>query len=183
MARPLDDAALEQAALAYLGRYAASTETLRRVLMRKVERAARQGLAERDVATRAVAALVERFRRAGLVDDAAFAENRTVTLRRRGASASAVRGHLAAKGIKRDLADEALLRAGGAGGPAELAAAAAFARRRRLGPFRIDGRPERRRHDLAALGRAGFDPDVARRVIDAASPEDIEALIGEDHHE
>ena len=49
----------------------------------------------------------------------------------------------------------------------ELTAAVTLAKRRRLGPFAAkppDG--EQREKHLAALARAGFSYDVARRVID-----------------
>jgi regulatory protein len=56
----------------------------------------------------------------------------------------------------------------------EWKAAIALARRRRLGPYRAaKDRQECRARDLAAMARAGFDYDVARKVIDAAS---VEAL-------
>ena len=57
----------------------------------------------------------------------------------------------------------------------DIAAAARYARRR-LGPFRAA--PEREEHherDLAALARAGFGCDVARRFIGVESPEEVEA--------
>ena len=48
-------------------------------------------------------------------------------------------------------------------------AAWVFARRKRLGPYRgEDRRAEFRQKDMAALGRAGFDYQTARAVIDAA---------------
>ena len=51
--------------------------------------------------------------------------------------------------------------------------------RRRLGPFRAaPERQERRERDLAALARAGFGYDVARRVIGAETPGDVEAENG-----
>ena len=57
-----------------------------------------------------------------------------------------------------------------------MGAAARYARRRRLGPFRAaPEREERRQRDLAALARAGFAYDVARRVIEAETPGDVEA--------
>ncbi len=59
-----------------------------------------------------------------------------------------------------------------------MGAAARYARRR-LGPFRAA--PEREGHrqrDLAALARAGFGYSVARRIIAAESPADVEAGIG-----
>ena len=58
----------------------------------------------------------------------------------------------------------------------ELVAAYNYARRRRLGPYRAeDSRDEYRERELAALARAGFGFDTARRVIDAPTVEDLEA--------
>ena len=57
----------------------------------------------------------------------------------------------------------------------ELQAAIALARRRRLGVYRLAAaRADYRDRDLAALARAGFSYDIARRVIEA---EDEAALI------
>ena len=53
-------------------------------------------------------------------------------------------------------------------GEREWQAALALARRRRLGPFRpAADRAEHRTRDLAALARAGFNYDLARKVIDS----------------
>jgi regulatory protein len=77
--------------------------------------------------------------------------------------------HLAKAGIDRDLARATLA---GDSTADELVAAIAYARRRRLGPYRpVAGRAEARLKDLQALARAGFDHGVARVVIDAADPE------------
>ncbi|HEY9537533.1 MAG TPA: hypothetical protein VIS03_08050, partial [Kiloniellaceae bacterium] len=66
----------------------------------------------------------------------------------------------------------------------ELRAALRYARRRRLGPFRLesgpDDRAERRERDLAALGRRGFDYETARRIIDSDDPAALEAELGSD---
>ena len=51
----------------------------------------------------------------------------------------------------------------------------ALARRRRLGPFRLpEQRADRRTKDLAAMARAGFAFDVARKVIDATDPDALD---------
>lgn len=50
----------------------------------------------------------------------------------------------------------------------------ALARRRRLGPFRRTGREEHREKDMAALGRAGFGYQIARKVVDAEDPDAIQ---------
>jgi regulatory protein len=59
---------------------------------------------------------------------------------------------------------------------AELAAALALARRRRLGPFRaVAGDPARVQKELAAFARAGFGRDVALRALrmDPQAAEDL----------
>ncbi|MGH6947427.1 MAG: regulatory protein RecX, partial [Kiloniellales bacterium] len=60
-------------------------------------------------------------------------------------------------------------------GEPELKAALAFARRRRLGPYRAEpDRAGRRERDLAALARQGFAYELARRVIDCRDPAALE---------
>jgi regulatory protein len=165
---------LENAALFYLQRYASSAENLRRVLMRRVERSARAHGTDREEGGAWVDEIVARFTRAGLVDDRAYAEGKAGSLYRRGASLRRIRGELAAKGVAKDLADDAIAALEAAEGDPDTAAAIRLARRRRLGPFRAaEDREERRERDLAALARAGFGYDTARRVIDA---EDEDAL-------
>ncbi|MFE1600432.1 regulatory protein RecX [Methylobacterium sp. ID0610] len=168
-------ASLERSALAYLERYGASTEMLRRVLRRRV--AARCRLRGEDPAD--FAALVEevvaKAGRAGLVSDTAFADAKVRSLRRRGGSARAIHAKLAAKGVDRETV-QAALAAHETDGPAdqedEAAAARAYARRRRLGPWRRAGnRAEARARDLASMARAGFAPALARRVIDGEEPD------------
>src|SRR5258707_11653043 len=55
----------------------------------------------------------------------------------------------------------------------EWKAATALARRRRLGPYRAKDRKDHRTRDLATMARAGFDYDLAKKIIDAA---DTDAL-------
>jgi regulatory protein len=160
---------LERAALHYLERFATSAAQLRRVLMRKVDRSARAHGTDTAAAAQWVDALVARYERSGLVNDATFAEGRVASLRRRGGSARAIQAALAAKGVAADTVAAALAD-DPAGEEAELVAALAYARRRRLGPFRPAAqRAERRLKDMAAMARAGFAQDVVRRVIDGAA--------------
>ncbi|MGQ0674808.1 MAG: regulatory protein RecX [Rhodospirillales bacterium] len=165
---------LEKAALYYLERYASSAENLRRVLMRRVERSARAHGQDRKQAAGWVEALLRRYEAAGLVDDRRYAEAAAQSLRRRGASARRIRQKLAQKGVNEDTAKAALEHAGGAGDEADFAAALRLARKRRLGPFGDPrGRRDRRLKDMAALARAGFSYDIARRVVDAAGEEEL----------
>lgn len=165
---------LENAALHYLERFASSAAHLKRVLMRRVERSARVHGTDRTEGAALVEALVARFVRAGLVDDRVYAEGRVAALFRRGTAPRAIRAALRAKGVAGATIEGALGTLDAAGDP-ELRAAAALARRRRLGPFRpAEARAARRDKDLAALARAGFGYDVARRVIDAEDPDLLE---------
>jgi regulatory protein len=167
---------LENAALYYLERFASSAANLKRVLMRRVERSARLHGTDRAEGAASVEAIVARFVRSGLVDDRVYAEGRVGALFRRGVAPRSIRAALGAKGIATETIEAALATLEVAGDP-ELIAAATLARRRRLGPYRAaEARAERREKDLAALARAGFGYDVARRVIDADDPTDLEAM-------
>ncbi|MEQ8604968.1 MAG: RecX family transcriptional regulator [Marivibrio sp.] len=179
--RPATPERLEKAAYHYLERFATSAENLRRVLMRKVDRSAQLHGTDRAEGRAAIDALVDKFLRLGLLDDATYARGRAASLHRQGKGARAIRMALLQKGIGEDdaaAALEALVEEAGTQ-ETDLAAALAYARRRRLGPYRGGApdeaaRAERRDRDLAALARRGFSYDVCRTVIEAESPEALE---------
>jgi len=178
--RPITADYLDKAALFYLERYASSADNLARVLMRRVERAARAGISDRDEGRRLVAELVERYRARGLLNDQTYAEGRARSLLRQGRPRAAIARRLAAKGVAPEAIDSALASLRDEAANPDLAAVIAFARRRRLGPYRLKDRDAFRDKDLAALGRAGFSYDLARRVLEADSPEALEAMLGEE---
>jgi regulatory protein len=174
----LDGALIERWALHYLGRYASSAENLRRVLSRRARRRLdddREALAEIRTL---IDALVGRYRESGLVDDAAYAGAQVRARLRRGQSLRTIRVGLAAKGVGADDAAAALEALRDEAGNLDLAAACAFARRRRLGPFRRDNDRDRAK-ELAAFARAGFTRDIAETVLACADPGEAEALITE----
>jgi regulatory protein len=168
---------LENAALHYLERFASSSANLRRVLMRKVARSARAHGTDPAEGAGLVDAIIARYLQSGLLDDAAYAAQKAASLRRRGTSRFGIRGKLAVKGVGAELIDAALVRLDDEQGSGDLFAACALARRRRLGPYRpkAEQAPHRRK-DLAALARAGFSLDVARRVLAAADGDALEVL-------
>jgi len=184
---------LENAALHYLGRFASSAANLKRVLMRKVQRSARFHGTDVDEGRTTVERLVARFARAGLIDDEAYAAARAASLHRRGAAPKLIAARLREKGVAVATIERALETLGESSGDVELAAAVNLARRRRLGPYRPEthakGRAKADRSNrkpvaserekaLAALARAGFSYDVARRVIDAGSIDELEQAAG-----
>lgn len=159
---------LDRAALSYLERFDSSATNLRRVLRERVRRAARAH-PDLDVAEaeRLVDEIIERYQASGLIDDARYAESLARGLRGRGASRRGIQHKLRARGVSAEAIDAALAAAGRDSDDAELDAARAFVRRRRLGPHRPpDKRAERYQRDLAALARAGFSFDTARRALE-----------------
>jgi len=167
---------LDKAALHYLERYSSSSENLKAVLRRKVWRAARETEVDQDEAEAWIEKTVSRLQNAGLLDDRAYAEMRVLSLRRSGESERSIRMKLAAKGVDADTITGALDQDEPEND--DLAAAIAYARRRRLGPYRRgDDREDRRDRDMAALARKGFGLDICRQVIDAQDDVALEGLL------
>jgi regulatory protein len=183
------EAALREAALAHLARFAATEVGLKRVLQRKVDRWARRAegegtppevVAPQAAAARAAAAVVAKAMvTAGAVDDAAFAASRARRLARGGRSRRAIAAHLGAKGVAQETAAAVL-----PGAETELDAALAQCRRRRIGPFAREAPPEdplatraARMKALAALARAGFGREVAEAALGMDPAEAEERLI------
>ncbi len=170
---------LRNSALHYLQRYASSSGHLRRLLRAKVTRSARAHDTDPEAGAAAIEALIADLLGAGLLDDTRYAAERARILHRRGASARAIRAGLMAKKVESDDFERALAGLRDEAAEPELAAALAYARRRRLGPYRKDdARQEYREKDLAALGRRGFGYDLARRVIETGELTELEDEAG-----
>ena len=163
---------LERVALAYLEKYAAPAAGVRRVLQRRVTKAARVHETDSAAAAGWIDDIIARLIRSGLVDDGAYANGRVRSLFRQGRSRRYITGYLNAKGVDRELIETAL--AALAPQENDFAAALRYARRRRLGPFAPPERANRRDRALGSLGRAGFSYEVARRVAEAESVSELE---------
>jgi len=174
--KPATPERLERAALYYLERYASSAENPRQVLMRRVQRSAMLHGTDATAGAAVVDRLIARYLSAGLLDDGTYARMRVASLHRQGKSTRAIRQTLSIKGVEEDIVGAALddLREE-IGAEPDLAAAVNYARRRRIGPWRRAGRDEYRDRDLVALGRQGFGYDIARKVVEAETPEVLEA--------
>lgn len=172
--RPITAKYLQNAATFYLERYPATAEGLRRVLQRRVRKAEMLDAPVMENVGRAIAEIVARFVDAGVIDDKAFAQTKARALHRRGTSTKLTKQKLRMAGIDGETLDKAM-----AALDQELdtdprqrewKAAVALARRRRIGPFRLQkDRKDKRDRDLAAMARGGFDYELARKVIDATS--------------
>jgi regulatory protein len=167
---------LHEAALAHLARYGTTQAGIVRVLNRRVDRWARlAGDPDPEIVgacRSAVREVADALVKAGVIDDAAFAESRARSLTRSGRSARAVAAHLGARGVDRVVVREAV----GDDPEIQLAACVALTRRRRIGAFR---RPENEAdvpREMGMLARAGFEHEIARKALEM-DPEMAEALV------
>jgi regulatory protein len=165
--KPLNAAALERLALHYVGRYATTRARLAAYLARRIDARGWEGEGEAPP----IDALVDRFASLGYVDDRGFAEAKAASLARRGYGERRIGQALKIAGIAED--DAAPVRADARQGA--HAAALAFARRRRIGPY-ADAVPDRdqRRRMLGALLRAGHSLEISRRIVDAEPGSEID---------
>lgn len=152
---PLDQPALERAALRYVERYATTRTKLVAYLHRKLRERGREGEVDVD-------ALADRMAELRYVDDRAFAEARVASMTRRGLGARRVRDALRQAGVGEEETSEFhdTLEEGAEG------AALAFARRKRIGPSAtVPVERDRREKQIAAMVRAGHAPALARRIV------------------
>ena len=155
---PLEPPELEALALRYLNRFDCSVQKLRTHLRQVIRR--RDG--DKEELERRLEALLERYQASGMLNDERFAGNLAQRLKERGGSRRAIVQKLRQRGISSGVADASVARSP----QAELEAARAFVRRRRLGPHRPEAeRQLKRQRDLAALARQGFDHETAVRAL------------------
>lgn len=171
---------LRNAALFYIDRYAPAEAQLRRMLRARVARSARAHGADPDESRTladAIDEMIQDFIQAGLLNDRRYAQAKAASLLRRGTSPKGIGAYLRARGIGATDIAAALEDLCATTPDPELAAAAVYARKRRIGPFRPKGEREARRdRDLAALGRRGFSFETARQVLEAEDSQALEAL-------
>jgi regulatory protein len=153
---PLTEAALQELALRYVGKYATTRAKLRAYLSRKLRERGWDGARDADTA-----ALANRFAELGYIDDAAFALGKSRTLSARGYGKRRLVESLRQAGVEDGDAAAATAHAEAAA----VEAALRFAERRRIGPYAA-AMPDPRQRDkwIAALVRAGHGFGIARAI-------------------
>lgn len=162
---PLNDARLRGLAVHYVGKYATTRGKLATYLTRKIRERGWDSEHSADLE-----ALVEQFAGLGYVNDAQFAEARSRSFVARGYGKRRLDEDLRHSGIAEDDAAEAV----GHMTDSKFAAAANFARRKRIGPFAGEAAPpEKRQKQLQGFLRAGHDFGLARRFVEAEPGEEL----------
>ena len=156
---------LKNIALYYLKRFETSKANLNSVLKRRIDEYARWDKAfDKEEAYRWATQLIDEFVAIKYVDDERFAEIKIRNYLSAGKSPRYILGKLKEKGIDDNLATRVL----GAQEYDPLEAAVKLAKKKKIGPFSSsqEVRRERRTKDLGVLVRAGFDYDIAVKVLD-----------------
>ncbi len=164
----LSPADIRAAALDYLGRFAATRQRLRTILKRRALKSAQEKGIDPAPLLQAIEETIQWLEEKGLQSDQAYAEGKARSLAERGRSSRHIAGHLLAKGVDAELAKETIQTLLSDNAETELELARRYAKKRRLGPYRADGKlppSSQQKRDLAALARAGFPLEIARRAL------------------
>lgn len=157
---------LKNIGLYYLKRFESSVANLRNVLRRRVnDYAYHTPEFVKQEAYDWIEELLVDFQRVGYIDDARYSELKIKDYVSAGKSPRYIQGKLREKGIDENLIEKLISEQ--EYDPYE--AAIRLARKKRIGPFSAaeEIRRERRSKDLAILVRAGFDYDVAVKVLES----------------
>ncbi len=153
----------ENVALWYLQKYSATEALLRRALERRVFKAkAHYDDLNFEAIEGWIVDVIDKMRRLGFVDDAIYEDNKIRTLRRQGGSKRKIEQKLMEKGLKVTLPSDE---------EAELAAAIAYVRRRRLGQWRTRTIENAEEKDLSSLARAGFNRQISLAALEQSAPD------------
>ncbi|KZK78570.1 Regulatory protein RecX [Pseudovibrio sp. W64] len=174
MGKKVSSEYLRRAALHYLNRYSASEDSLRRVLKRKVDKRAREADEDPHEFYELIEPVVTFCRDHKFVDDLQFAQSKIRSATLKGKSSSRIKLELNAKGVSGDDIQTAF----DDENHDDQRAAIAYAKRRRLGPWRTKPKEERRDKELGSLIRAGFPFSLAQKIIDMTLEEAEDIIYG-----
>lgn len=182
--RKVSAATLENSASYYIGRYATSSENLRQVLKRKIFRASKHHVTDIDACITHVEDLIQRYLKIGVLNDKAYAQAQAASMNRRGKSLRAIRSKLRQKLLSNENIEKAIGTLTQEIVSPDLYAAIAYARKRRLGPYRkntINRSSLDFNKELASLARSGFSYSLALRIVEAKNIGELESELNEPH--
>lgn len=162
---------LKRAAVYYLSQRSSSVENLRQVLLRKAP--SRIPDADAPAIARLVERAVAHCLEYGYVDDLAYAEGKVASGLRRGVSRRRLSQVLASKGVEDRVISEVSEELD------DARAAVIYAKRRRIGPWRVKPVENAFMKDVGAFARAGFSSDLAIRLCRMSLEEAERLLYGE----
>lgn len=162
---------LKNIGLYYLKRFESSVENLRAVLRRRVDNYARENPQwDKKEAYQWIENVLTDFEKLHYLDDSRYTEIKVRSYLHAGKPARYIENKLRQKGISSGMISDILNQE--EYNPAEMAMA--FAKRKKIGPFRPEeSRREFRQKDMATLVRAGFDYDTVCEILNCSDISDI----------
>lgn len=170
--KPITRARLLNIGRHHLERWPTARAHLRRVLVRRVDKAVAAHAQDREEALAWVDEVLDTLEAEGRLSDPRYATGKAASLHGRGVSRLGIEARLRSKGVGSAQVKAAVSELGP---QADRRAAAALVRRRRMGPWRVDPAPHHDK-DLARLVRAGFGFGLAKELLalDRDTLEEIE---------
>ncbi|MBL4784644.1 MAG: regulatory protein RecX [Cohaesibacteraceae bacterium] len=166
---------LENVARFYLDRFSATEKGLQRYLTQKVNASAREYDTDPADGKNWIEILIVTLREQGYLNDGQYALSRSRSRLRKGNSLRAIAQDLKFKGVPEKLAQDAISALKVDHSDPDLKAALLYARRRRLGPYRLpEARDINHDKDLAALARRGFGFELIQKILRSTGIEQLE---------
>lgn len=151
MQKPLTEKRLENITLYYLERFDASSDKLRQMLKRRVQKQKMLGLPIDKNINQWIECVIQKMQQLGYVNDARYAENMIRRLSQSGKSTRFIQQKLLSAGIDQQIVENYLAPED------ELDRARTFVHKKHLGADY--------QKDLAKLARAGFSYEIAQQVL------------------
>lgn len=157
--------------LYYLGRYESTTDKVRQMLCRRVQKSKLAGDEVPDEVNAWIDKVVLSMQDLGYIDNRRYLENTYRRLRLQGKSLRFIFGKLSADGIEADMLQSFMDEQNASSEELDIESARRLVCKKKIGYLRPkDKQKEMYQKDLATLARAGFSFDVAKKAL---SGEDV----------
>ncbi|PCI01113.1 MAG: RecX family transcriptional regulator [Alphaproteobacteria bacterium] len=151
----------------YLNRFPASSNHFITVMTRKIDRSCHEHTDQdrNEWISHVKETLVPYFQKIGFLNDTLFAQALFNSLKQRGLSRNAIYRRMTLKGLEREHVQKLI--SNGDDGVNDKEAVLIFAKKKKVGKFRIDKTtdPKEKQKDLGKLARAGFSYEIAMSVF------------------
>ncbi len=179
--RKISERYLRNSGLYYLQRYTASTAHFRKVMTQKITKSCDfHQDQDKEECLKHLETVIAEFLEMGYLDDSAYARGTVFSLRRKGLSARMIQMRMKQKGIDEEITTKMLDQYAYENPPyddegdisEDFRAAITLAKRKKIGPYYLkpikDEEEKQKLYArwLGAFGRAGFDYQTCRKVLE-----------------
>lgn len=177
---------LHNSGLYYLQRYAASTKHFHRVMVRKIKRSCQYHKEQNlDDCIILLDAVIEKFKRAQLLDDDTYGYTLFLSLKRKGTSQRMIAQKMSVKGLSQDQIKTFSMRYVNEFNiedlqSQELCSALILCKKKRIGPFyqehSYQTREREPQKEMAKLARAGFSYEICQKAYNMPQQDALDLI-------